>query len=242
MSFFSNPCAEISLLGLDAFGRNDPFTPLRAYENGGDPPLGQTVWILMSQERELDLWSYPHFLRYLRAIVLRLTPQPHHTVEPVLDVMAAALAENRPCVMDRRFWPNLPARKGPGGAARMASNGICAVMNCWTKSLTNDDQLAEKLVDELAALRRLANSPLLPRPAETKTERASYEGARNAVREIELMVLTENLLTNEDLMMCALAAHGDDPIDDRHRDAALAAMTAGHWRLAYEIATRKESE
>lgn len=242
MSFFSNPCAEITLPGGLMLGR-DPLTPLRAYEHGHDALLGQTVWMYMGQERELGLWSYPHFLRYLRAIVLRLTPQPHHTVEPVLDIMAAALVEDRPCVMDRRFWLNLPTREGPGRAARTTSNAICAVMNCWTKSLTNDaEQLAEKLAEERAALARLANGPLLPRPAEAKTERASYEGACNAVRGVERTILTEGLLTNEDLMMCALAAHGDDPINDRHRDAALAAMTAGHWQLAYEIAIRRESE
>jgi hypothetical protein len=40
-----------------------------------------------------------------------------------------------------------------------------------------------------------------------------------------------------DLMECAVAANSDTEIDPNRRDAALAAMSAGHFKLAHDIVT-----
>lgn len=166
----------------------------------------------MARERELGVWSFPHFVRYLRAIIVRLTPQPHRCTEEALDAAAQVLATNEPALLQR--FMTTPPHAHPKTRAvlsREAANAICEVIGCW------------------AGWNGAHN-------AKFRDDAHGYEQAKNAVRRIESDALDLGLTVN-DLYECAVEANTDEDVDANRRDAAIAAMSAGHFKLAHEIAT-----
>ena len=168
----------------------------------------------MARERELSVWSYPHFVRYLRALIYRLTPKPHHCVQMVLDAADEIITERCAPRKLKHLMTDPPRKPGRGQAAREVANAICEVIGCWAGfhdiCVIRDDQdrYAIALLDAKRA------------------ERAALDVG----------------LTPDDLYECAVTANTDEEIDSNRRDAAIAAMSAGHFRLAHEIATDKPGE
>ncbi|MEI6172021.1 MAG: hypothetical protein WCQ45_06065 [bacterium] len=172
--------------------------------------LVQDLENYMAKERELGVWSYPHFVRYLRAMIYTLTPLPHRCTEAVLDAAAEILAEGRPGAL-QRFMTTPPTTPGPSRVSREAANAICEVIGCW----------AGYTPDGVSKLR---------------DEESKYQRAKAAVHKVESAALDVGLTMN-DLMACAVTANSDVEIDANRRDAAMAAMSAGHFKLAHEIVT-----
>jgi hypothetical protein len=67
-----------------------------------------------------------------------------------------------------------------------------------------------------------------------RDEDEKYQRAKNAVHQIENAALNVGLTMN-DLMECAVTANSDVEVDPNRRDAALAAMSVGHFKLAHDI-------
>jgi hypothetical protein len=175
------------------------------------PPTGDLVRDLesyMANERELGVWSYPHFVRYLRAIIYKLTPLPHRCTRAVLDAAAEILADGRPDALNR-LMTTPPDNHSPARVSRDAANAVCEVIGCW----------AGLHLDGVMRLR---------------DEDEKYQRAKNAVHQIESAALNVGLTMN-DLMECAVTANSDIEVDPNRRDAALAAMSVGHFRLAHDI-------
>ena len=172
--------------------------------------LVQDLEAYLANERELGVWSYPHFVRYLRAMILKLTPQPHRCTEAVLDAAAEVLADGRPGAL-QRFMTTPPHEPGRGRVARKAANAICEVIGYW----------ASYCPDGVMRIR---------------DEEQKYQRAKGAVHEIEVAARAVGLTMN-DLMECAVSANSDVEVDMNRRDAAIAAMSAGHFKLAHEIVT-----
>jgi hypothetical protein len=178
------------------------------------PPTGDLVRDLeryMANERELGVWSYPHFVRYLRAMIYKLTPQPHRCTLAVLDAAAEVLADGRPGLL-QKLMTTPPHNESPAHVSREAANAICEVICLW------------------------GNWDVINR-AKTRDAEIAYQKAKGHVHEVELAALRYGGLTMDDLCQCAVAANSDTEIDVNRHDAALAAMTAGHFKLAHEIAT-----
>lgn len=187
-------------------------TPLQHHRTG---LLSLDLENYVAHEREIGVWSFPHFVRYLRGIIYKLTPQPHHCSLAVLDAAADILAKGEPGVMTQ-LMSNPPSNhRSPARVAREAANAIVEVIGHWAGwdghvKLRGDDYI-------------------------TAAERA-YERAKAAVRQIESKALDVGL-TVSDLMACAVDANSDQVVSADRRDAALAAFSAGHFRLGHEIAT-----
>lgn len=164
----------------------------------------------VAHEREVSVWGFPHFVRYLRAIIYKLTPLPHRCTEIVLDAAAPVLASGQPDTL-HRFMTTSPNNTSPAKVSREAANAICGVIGAW----------AGYSPDGVSRLR---------------TDDDKYQCARDYVRQIENAALNVGL-TRNDLCECAVDANSDAPVETNRRDAAVAAMTAGHFRLAHEIVT-----
>ena len=186
----------------------------------------------MRKERELGVWGFPHFVRYLRAIIVRLTPQPHRCTEEVLDAAAVVLAADKGALLTRLMTTppggSRPARTESKPASRAhlsrcAANAICEVIGCWAG---HDPQAG------LAAGVKFHDN------AAGHATSHAYERAKSIVRAIENDALDIGM-TMGDLMECAVDAFAvtDDNIDQNRRDAAIAAMSAGHFSLGHEIIT-----
>lgn len=167
----------------------------------------------MSDENELvAIWGLPNYVRYLRAIIIKLTPQPHRCTEAVLDAAAVVLASNEPALLQRLMTtPPQDRPKTRATVSREAANAICEVIGCWAGW---DAHATAKLRD--------AN--------------AVNERAKAATRRIESDALDVGLTMN-DLIDCAVDAFTDDDIDADRRDAAVAAMSVGYYKLGSEIIT-----
>lgn len=172
----------------------------------------------MRHERELGVWSYPHFVRYLRAIIYKLTPKPHHCTQMVLDAANEILAEK---AAPRRLAhlvttpPNTygASRLQPshGRAAREVANAICEIVGYWSGH-------------QGVTLMRADDTSL------------NYQRALAIAKDAERGALDVGL-TADELYQCAVAANADTEIDANRRDAAIAAMSVGHFKLAHDIAT-----
>lgn len=167
----------------------------------------------VSDENELvAIWGLPNYVRYLRAIIIKLTPQPHRCTEAVLDAAAVVLASNEPALLQRLMTtPPQDRPKTRATVSREAANAICEVIGCWAGW---DAHATAKLRD--------AN--------------AVNERAKAATRRIESDALDVGLTMN-DLIDCAVDAFTDDDIDADRRDAAVAAMSVGYYKLGSEIIT-----
>jgi hypothetical protein len=170
--------------------------------------LARDLESYMANERELGVWSYPHFVRYLRAIIYKLTPLPHRCTKTVLDAAAEILADGRPGALNR-LMTTPPDNHSPARVSRDAANAICEVIGCW----------AGLHLDGVMRLR---------------DEESKYRRAKDAVHKVESAALAIGLTLN-DLCECAVAANSDAEIDPNRRDAALAAMSVGHFKLAHDI-------
>jgi hypothetical protein len=165
----------------------------------------------------MAIWGLPNYVRYLRAIIIKLTPQLHHCTEAVLDAAAAVLAANEPALLQR--FMTTPPHVHPKTRAlvsREAANAICEVIGCWAGW---DAHATAKLRDNDAV----------------------NERAKGAVRRIEGDALAVGLTLN-DLMDCAVDAFTDKDIDANRRDAAVAAMSAGHFKLGSQIIAEAPSD
>jgi hypothetical protein len=167
----------------------------------------------MTHERELGVWSYPHFVRYLQALIFKLTPRPHHCTQTVLDAANEIITERVAPRSLKHLVTETPHRPGRGQTARQAANAICEIIEYWAgfHSIRFDDDQ-----DRYAA---------------------ALATARCAEREA-----LDVGLTPDDLYECAVAANAGDAVDTNRRDAAIAAMSAGHFKLAHEIATSTPGE
>lgn len=184
----------------------------------------------MRKERELGVWGFPHFVRYLRAIIVRLTPQPHRCTEAVLDAAAMILDANVGALLNKLITTppggNRPARMGMQAESRahlsrLAANAICEVIGCWAG---HDPQPG------LAAGVKFHDN------ADGQASRHAYERAKSIVRAIESAALDVGFTMN-DLLECSVDAFADGEVDPNRRDAAVAAMSAGHFNLGHEIIT-----
>lgn len=172
----------------------------------------------MTRERELGVWGFPHLVRYLRAIIFKLTPQPHRCSLAVLDAAAHVLATNEPALLTR-FLSTPPEGRTAARVAREAANAIVEVVGHWAGW----------------------DGAVKFRPSECASAyEHAYERAKRIVARIERDVLDVGL-TAETLYDCAVDAHGEQ-IDPDRRDAAIAAMTAGHFKLSHDIVTGTPGE
>lgn len=157
-----------------------------------------------------NVWDYPHFARYLRAMILRITPEPHHTIKSVFVALDDAIA-NGPCSL-MHLVTSVPTRVNHPTAyvARSVANAICKIVTRWSGYDPN--------------------CPTVKRPPDQ-----CFNDARDEVRTSERLVLIESqLLDMTQLIECAIEAEGV-PVDLDRRDAAVAAYTAGHPDLARNI-------
>lgn len=181
-------------------------------------PPPRSVEEYMAREREQDIWEFPQFVRYLRALIFKLTPKPHHCAQMVIDAADEILAEQCAPRQLRHLLTNVPTKPGHGRAARELANAICEVVGYWAGFMGTQD--------------------IKVRDANT-----AHNGARHAAMEGERAARDKTQLTPDDLYQCAVVAQaGSGSIDDNRRDAALAAMSAGHFQLAREIATGAPGE
>ncbi len=199
----------------------------------GWPRTGDLVRDLesyMRKERELGVWGFPHFVRYLRAMIIRLTPQPHRCTEAVLDAAAVVLAANTGALLNKFITTppggSRPRRMGTVGesrahVSRLAANAICEVIGCWA---------GHDPVPGFAAGVKFRDTP------DDRAESHANERAKSIVRAIESAALDVGFTMN-DLMECAVDAFSDEDVDQNRRDAAIAAMTAGEFKLGSDIVT-----
>lgn len=175
----------------------------------------------VARERELDVWSFPHFVRYLRAVITKITSQPHRctlSLFAALDDGTLDPTKHDPDQVIRRlraFQTTVPNRSthNPGRVAREIANAICEVI---ALSLGYKDFSGVRLPDVDACHNRAMNLA-------KEQERAAIKCG----------------VTSDALFECAVIANSSDPVDEDRRDAALAAMSANHFRLAYNITVGK---
>jgi hypothetical protein len=176
-----------------------------------DQPPPKSVEEYMTREKELGVWSYPHFVRYLRALIYKLTPAPHGCTQMVLDAVDEILTERCAPRLLKHLITNAPRKPGRGRAAREAANAICEVVSYWAGF-------------QGATVMR------------ARDEHNSYHRALALAKSAECEALDVGITANE-LYECAVVANTDATLDENRRDAALAAISAGHFKLAHEIAT-----
>jgi len=199
----------------------------------GWPRTGDLVRDLesyMRKERELGVWGFPHFVRYLRAIIVRLTPQPHRCTIEVLDAAEQCLAANTGGLLNALITTppggSRPVRMGTQAQSRAhlsrcAANAICEVIGCWAG---HDPQPG------------LSAGVKFHDTSDAQAASHAYERAKSIVRAIESNALDIGMTMN-DLLECAVDAFSDTDLDANRRDAAVAAMQAGHFKLGHEIVT-----
>ena len=180
----------------------------------------------VAHEQELWVcWSFPHFVRYLREIIVKLTPQPHRCTEAVLDAAEHVLATGEPALLTKFLTtpPGDSRRKSPRAhVSRRAANAIIEVIGCWAgcdpaQGLTTGVKFRADENDSAAS--------------------HAYDRAKAIAHSIELAAIDVGM-TMDDLVKCAVDAYGSD-LDVDRRDAALAAMSAGAFQLGHEIAVDK---
>ncbi len=178
----------------------------------------------MRKERELGVWGFPHFVRYLRAIIVRLTPQPHRCTEAVLDAAAVILEANTGGLLNK-FITTVPGdqrRRAPRAwVSRCAANAICEVIGCWAG---HDPQAG------------LAAGVKFHDTSDGQAASHAYERAKSIVRAIESDALDAGFTMN-DLLECSVDAFAEGEVDPNRRDAAIAAMQVGHFKLGHDIIT-----
>jgi hypothetical protein len=81
----------------------------------------------LTREKELGVWTYPHFVRYLRALIPHLTPEPHHTVKQLLTALDSGTLNNPTPTALRSLQTVPPNKNSPGQAARVIANAICDI-------------------------------------------------------------------------------------------------------------------
>lgn len=165
----------------------------------------------MERERELGAWGFAHLVRYLRAIILALNPQPHRCTRAVLDAATQALATNAPMRL-QHLYTMPPEGVTRAVAARCVANHLIEVVDAWAGWRGK-----VKFRDR----------------GEKTAERFAYEHARVECEDAQTLALNAGLTVTE-LYECGTAAFGDQ-IDPERRDAAVAAFSAGHFQLGQEL-------
>lgn len=163
----------------------------------------------LRQERELAVWSFVHFTRYLRAVIFKLTPEPHRCARRVLAALDDGSMQTP--LRLRQLQTPPPRNPGAGRTAREAANAICEIVGYAAGYVGTTDMRLED-------------------------EHQCYHRALDIAKAVERDALDAGL-TPDDLFQCAVVANVDGVLDPDRRDAALAAITAGHFKLAHEIAT-----
>lgn len=82
--------------------------------------------------QNLDVWDYTHYVRYLRAIILKLVKRPHHCTRAVLDAVDDVLV-NGPRDLNQLIT-TLPTKRSASTCARYVANAACDVVMLWTES------------------------------------------------------------------------------------------------------------
>ena len=153
---------------------------------------------------KVPVWTFPHYLRYLCAIIERLHPQVQGEVRAIIDAARAAAQEGTAVTIKHlRIDADRPSEIEKWNTIEEIANGICDIIDYWE-----------------------------PWEHELFDERFSYEAARDVANDAEHAALKH--LTYEVLAECALEAF-DTQLDDDHRDAAIAAMSVGHYDIGYKI-------
>lgn len=172
----------------------------------------------MSRDKELGVWGFEHMVLYLRAMILRATPQPHRTVVRVLALVDPIVATMTPRDLHREATQP-PDTKGAGRFSREASNMICEVVSNWAGFVKGPGDIWRG----------------------GQERGPCYMHARTNTRTMEHVAL-KVCLTYDDLYECAVDAftpYGVEITRDK-RDAAIAAMTAGSFSTACEILTQPD--
>lgn len=168
----------------------------------------------LAREKELGVWTYPHFVRYLRALIPHLTPEPHHTVKRLLTALDdGSLAKPTPTAL-RALQSVPPNKKSPGQTARLVANAICNIIGYSIGFHGTADHRGGD-------------------------ERRRYYAARDLAMEVERAALV--WLPPDVLHECSVLANTEGSVDDSRRDAACAAIAAGHFKLAHDIVTQEET-
>lgn len=184
----------------------------------------------LARERELGIWTYRHFIRYLRALIFKLTPRPHRCIQRVFEALQDGSLDTAPVVGNkhilptrlRTLWSNPPDAKGARQVARRASNAICEIIGYQHGYMGTAD------------IRYAVGRP--------DDEQRCYQAARGVATDVEKAALAVGLTPN-DLYECAAMASTDDAeVDLDRRDAAVAAIMAGHFKLAHQIMTNTQGE
>lgn len=168
----------------------------------------KTIEEYMARENELGVWTYPHFVRYLRALILRLTPEPHRTVKRLLTALDNGSLNSPTPTALRSLQSTPPNKKSPGETARQIANAICEIIGYSIGFHGTADHRGGD-------------------------ERRCYFAARDIAMEVERAALV--WLPPDALHECSVLANTERAIDDNRRDAACAAISAGHFKLAHDI-------
>lgn len=190
----------------------------------------------METKDGLGVWGYRHYVVYLASLVRRVHPRlPSHLEKAVEEFQWIALRDAPRDVAHLRFTPTMRKEGRHTGKQRLAGLlvlDLCDIVRCWWH--------ASLLVAPLTR-------------ADEKKSRHYYEDAKSAALRAERRALDAGV-SMDALLRCATLAfkHWNDldqmtnhlqgrqlSDDDRqHRDAALAAMDAEHYDVAYDILTR----
>lgn len=167
----------------------------------------------MNKKEDLDLWTYPEWIKYLRAIIRRVTPIPRQTVQRVLDTVAPLL-EGQPPVTMAHLMITPPSRAGAAQIACQLANGICLIATYWAGYDGKNTWIPLRSSD------------------------VCWGKAHAAAKDAERWAVPFWQQGSLDLIECAIEAMSKAATDLRRKDAAYAAATAGHFKLAHDILSK----
>jgi hypothetical protein len=183
----------------------------------------------VSTKTELGVWGFEHYVFYLCALIEKL-----HPTKPDGD-LAIALAGAR-----------LAARGGP-----KRLDDLRLPENSFSKRWNAIEQIANLLLDvcaEWADIEERTDDDLdvtivtaskdFTRQLHESLDHEAYANATTYVRDAERIALP--YLDYTGLAECAASVFM--PRDADRRDAAVAAMSVGHYDVALDILTRREEE
>jgi len=185
----------------------------------------------MTEKVELGVWGYEHFVLYLCAIVKRLHPtRPAGQLARILSAGYVAARNRAPRDLYGLTIDEPPSDLEKWNAIEGVAHAIIEVVtDCWlssTRSAEGSEERQHFGIDD-----------------DEEWQRYTYNSARTVCLEAERVAL--EYLSYQDLAECAVDAFAElgelKPGPDE-RDAAVAAMTVGHYDVGLSILTRKDDE
>jgi hypothetical protein len=174
----------------------------------------------VTTKTELGVWGFEHFTLYLCTLVERLHPtKPVGQIADILAAGRAAMQDGPRRISELRIdEPESDLDKW--NDIEEIANMVVDLVNDWSDHLEGDPELRKLygLDDQEAG-------------------RFSYDSARNTARDAEQIALRH--LDLDALAECAIKAFFELNPGPDERDAAVAAMTVGHYDIALDIITRK---